>query len=177
MVICIGLTSAFENSEAQQILVITDSLKAGKKIISSSNQYLQKSIIPIAKKIQIFLSKDRCNAIHFWHCPNKLEWPRHTLVNKEAKSSHIPPTLPEKNSFLFSKKIECDLSLVSWQKSFKDSKKKGQLFLEFKDDNEKVIKPTYAKGGLWLTHIGIFNSVCARFTRIMLGHAPIGEYR
>jgi len=176
MAICISLTFAFENSEAQQILVITDSLEAEKKIISSGNQYLQKSIIPIAKKIQSFLSKDKRNAIHFWHCPNKLEWPRHTLVNKEAKLSHIPPTLPEKNLFLLSKKIECNLSLASWQKLFKDSKKKGQLFLKFEDDNEKVIKPTYAKGGSWLTHIGISNSVCARFTHMMLGHAPIGEY-
>ena len=34
----------------------------------------------------------------------------------------------------------------------------------------------YAKGGLWLPYIGISNSVCTRFTHIMLGHAPIGEY-
>jgi len=176
MAIRIGLTAAFENSEAQQILVITDSLKGGKKIIFLGDQYLQKSIIPITKKIHSFLSKDSCNAIHFWHCPNKIEWPRHTLVNKEAKSSHIPLTLPEKNLFLLSKKLECDCFLESWQKSFKDSKKKGQLFLEFEDDNDKVIKLTYAKGGLWLTYIGISNSVCVRFTHMMLGHAPIGEY-
>jgi len=140
------------------------------------DQYLQKSIIPIAEKIQNFLSKDVHNSIYFWYCPNKLEWPRHALVNKEAKSSHIPPTFPAKNSFLLSKKKECNLILESWQKLFKDSKKKGQLFLEFEDDNEKVIKPIYTKGGLWLPHIGISNSICVRFTHMMLGHAPIGEY-
>jgi len=177
MAIRIGLISAFENAEAHQILVITDALEAGKKIISSGDQYLQKSIISIAEKIQKFLSKDSRNSIHFWHCPNKLEWPRHTLVDKETKSSHTTPILPEKNLFLFSKKKECDLILESWQQSFKDSKKKGQLFLEFKDDNEKVLKPTYSKGGSWLLYIGISNSVCARFTCMMLGHAPIGEYR
>ena len=176
MAIHIGLTSAFENSEAYQILVITDALEAGKKIISLGDQYLQKSIIPIAEKIQNFLSKDSRNSIHFWHYPNKLEWPRHALVDKEAKSSHIPPTLPEKNSFLLSKKKECDLILKSWQKLFKDSKKKEQLFLKFEDDNEKIIKLTYTKGGSWLSHIGISNSVCAKFTHMMLGHAPIGEY-
>ena len=177
MAIRIGLTSAFENAEAHQILVITDALEAGKKIISSDNQYLQKSIIPIAEKIQSFLSKDGRNSIHFWHCPNELEWPRHTLVDKETKSSHTPPILLEKNSFLFSKKKECDFILKSWQQSFKNSKKKGQLFLEFEDDNEKVLKPTYSKGGSWLLYIEISNSICARFTRMMLGHAPIGEYR
>ena len=177
MAIRIGLASAFENIEAHQILVITDSLEAGKKITSSGEQYLQKSIIPIAVKIQSFLSKDSRNSIHFWHCPNKLEWPRHTLVDKETKTSHIPPTLPEKNSFLLSKKKECNRILELWQQLFKDSKKKGQLFLEFEDDNEKVIEPTYSKGGSWLPHIGISNSICTRFTRMMTGHAPIGEYR
>jgi len=75
MVIHIGLISAFENSEVHQILIITDALEAGKKIISSGDQYLQKFIIPIVEKIQNFLSKDGCNSIHFWHCSNKLEWP------------------------------------------------------------------------------------------------------
>ena len=51
MAICIGLTRALEDPEAQQVLVITDSLEAGKKIILSGNQYLQKSIIPITEKI------------------------------------------------------------------------------------------------------------------------------
>jgi len=45
MAIQIGLTSAFENIEAHQILVITDAPEAEKKIISSGDQYLQKSII------------------------------------------------------------------------------------------------------------------------------------
>jgi len=169
--------SAFESSDTHQILVITDKLKAGKKIITLGDQYLQKSIIPIAENIQRFLEKDSQNSVHFWYCPSKLKWPRHALVDEEAKSSHILPTLPEKNSFLLSKKKECDLILGSWQKLFKDSKKKGQLFLEFEDDNEQVIKLTYAKGGLWLPHIGVSNSVCVRFTRMMLGHTPIGEYR
>jgi len=55
--------------------------------------------------------------------------------------------------------------------------KRGQLFLNFEDKNQKVIKPTYAKGGSWLPSIGFTNSLCARFTRMTTGHAPIGEYR
>jgi len=87
------------------------------------------------------------------------------------------PPSPKKNSFLLSKKKECDLILESWQKSFKNSKKKGQLFLEFEDNNNRVIKPTYTKRELWLPHIGALNSVCMRFTCMILGHAPIGEYQ
>jgi len=125
----------------------------------------------------MFLEKDGYNSLHFWYCLSKLKWPRHALVDEEAKTSHVPPILLEKNSFLFSKKKECNLLLESWQKLFKDSNKKGQLFLEFEDNNEQVIKPTYAKGGSWLLHIGISNSVCTKFTHMMLRHAPIGEYQ
>ena len=55
--------------------------------------------------------------------------------------------------------------------------KRGQLFLNFEDENQKVIKPTYAKGGSWLPSIGFTNSLCTCFTRMTTGHAPIGEYR
>jgi len=177
MVICIGLTHALESSDIHQILIITDALEVGKKIITLDDQYLQKSIIPIAKKMQRFLEKNGRNSIHFWYCPSKLKWPRHALVDEEAKSCYTLPTFLDKNSFLLSKKKKCNSLLESWQKSFKDSKKKGQLLLEFEDNNEQVIKPTYAKGGSWLPHIRVSNSVCTRFMHMMLGHAPIEEYR
>jgi len=124
----------------------------------------------------VFLKKNRRNSIQFWYCSSKLKWPRYSIVNKEAKAVHTPSILLEKNSFLLSKKKECDLLLETWQKLFKDSKKKRQLFLEFEDDKEHIIKPTYAKEGSWLSYIGVSNSVCSRFTCMMLGYAPIGEY-
>ena len=174
--ICIGLMLALENSNTHQIIVITDTFEVGKKIISLGDQYLQKSIIPIVEKIQTFLKKNGQNSIHFWYYPSKLKWPKHILVDEETKSSHNSPILLEKNSFLLSKKEKCDLLLESWQKSFKDSKKKGQLFLKFENNNKWVIKPTYTKEGLWLLHIGLFNSIYAKFTCMILKHIPIEEY-
>jgi len=47
----------------------------------------------------------------------------------------------------------------------------------FEDKDQRVIKPTYAKGSSWLPSIGFTNSLCARFTHMTMGHAPIGEYR
>ena len=43
----------------------------------------------------------------------------------------------------------------------KGSKKKGQCFLDFEDEKQQVIKPTYAKGGSWLPFIGFTNLLCA----------------
>jgi len=177
MAICLGLTPVLDNNDVQHVTIVIDSLAAGQKILNFSNQPLQKSIIPMALRIRTFLEKDRCNTIQFWYCPSKLKWPRHALVDEEVKVSHAPPILPNKNSFLFSKKKECNHLLETWKTSFKNSRRKGQLFLEFEDDKEHVIKPTYTKGGSWLPYIGVSNSVCTRFTHMMLGHAPIGEYQ
>jgi len=45
--------------------------------------------------------------------------------------------------------------------SFANSLKKGYYFLNFKDEKQRVIKPTYAKGSLWLSIIGLTNSLYA----------------
>jgi len=57
------------------------------------------------------------------------------------------PILPSKNSLLFSKKKKCNNILREWQELFPASKKRGQLFLDFKDKKQSIIKPTYAKEG------------------------------
>ena len=36
---------------------------------------------------------------------------------------------------------------------------------------------SYSKGDSWLTHFGQLVTLCARATRAILNHAPIGEYR
>ena len=177
MAICIGLTSIIDNNDIQYIIVVTNLLAAGQKIINSSNQLLQKSIIPIAMKIKSFLKRSEHNIIQFWYYPSKLKCPQHALVDQEVKVSHIPPILPNKNLFLFSKKKKYNHLLEAWKSSFKSSKKKGQLFLKFKDNKECIIKPTYTKEGSWLLYIGVSNSVCARFTCMMLGHISIREYQ
>jgi len=74
---------------------------------------------------------------------------------------------------LFSKKKECNNTLCEWQTSFANSLKKGHYFFNFEDKKERVIKPTYAKEGLWLPIIGFTNSLCARFTCMTTGHAPL----
>jgi len=93
------------------ILLLSHSLVAEQKIIGYGDPPLQKSIISIAMKVKAFLERDGHNSIQFWYCSSKLKWPRHTIVDEEAKMAHAPPTLSKKNSFLFSKKKECNLLL------------------------------------------------------------------
>jgi len=68
---------------------------------------------------------------------------------------------PSKELHLFSRKKEYNNILYEWQTSFANSLKKGYYFLNFKDEKQQVIKPTDAKGSLWLPVIGFTNSLCA----------------
>jgi len=177
MAIRLGLSYSLSDNDNRNIIVITDSLTAARKIVESHVSPFQAVVAPLAVQIKEFLCKDSRNSIQFWHCPNKAEWPRHQLVDKIAKESHTQPSFPCKNSFLFSRKKECDDLIQEWQTSFVNTENKGRLFLEFEDSNLQVIKPTYTNGGSWLPSIGFYNSLCARFTRMTTGHAPIGEYK
>ena len=87
------------------------------------------------------------------------------------------PHLPQQRIISIQQDEECNNTLCEWQTSFANSLKKGHYFLNFENKKERVIKPTYAKGGLWLLTIGFTNSLCAHFTCMTTGHAPIGEYR
>ena len=177
MAIRIGLTSAVANNDTRSITVITDSLSAAQKILDSHVHPYQSAIVPIASKIKSYLNKDCRNSIHFGYCPSKAKWPKQALVDEQVKEANDTPTLPSKNSYSFSKKKECADLLNEWQTSFQTNRNRGQLFLDFEDNKGRVIKPSYAKGGLWLPIIGTTNSICARFTRMTTGHVPIGEYR
>jgi len=60
--------------------------------------------------------------------------------------------------------------------TFQASDAKVWHFLELLDDNLKPIELSYAKGGPWLKNFGHSNSLCARASRVIVNHAPIGEY-
>jgi len=141
-------TSQAKVLHSYHIIIIIDSLIARKKNLNLDIHLYQCTIIPIASKIKTFLDKDKYNSIYFWYCPRKLKWPRQAMIDKEVKVSNYYSVLPSKNSFLFIKKKEYDNILESWQTLFQDSKKRDQLFLDFKNNKEQVLKPTYIKGGL-----------------------------
>jgi len=60
--------------------------------------------------------------------------------------------------------------------TFQASDGKDRNFLDLIDDNYKIIKPSYIKGGPWLQAFGLSNLLCAHTTRAITNHALIGEY-
>jgi len=98
------------------------------------------------------------------------------LVDKESKKFNLTPILSCKTSWDYSKKEECNNIIRNWQMTFQASDLKGNHFLELLDNNYLPITPTYKKGGLWINQFGYSNSLCARATRVITNHDPIGEY-
>ena len=75
----------------------------------------------------------------------------------------------------------CSKSVLScldtWRTAFNCLTVQGHYFLTLRGKNCKPLQPSYSKGGSWLTHFGQLVTLCARVTRAILNHAPIGEYK
>jgi len=73
MAICTRLIPAMEIENVHNIIVITDSIAAGRKILESKVNPLQNIVISLTSAIKFFFRKDSRNKIHFWYCPSKAE--------------------------------------------------------------------------------------------------------
>ena len=89
----------------------------------------------------------------------------------------VTPSYPCKISWDFCKKLNSDDIINQWKMTFQVSERKGKQFLDLLDDDLNTTEPSYTKGGLWLQMFGHSNSLCARATRAITNHTPIGEYR
>ena len=67
--------------------------------------------------------------------------------------------------------------LEEWIVEFSRGETRGRNFLTLNTEKRTEATPTYAKGGTWMSYLGHSISLCARATRAILNHAPIGEYR
>ena len=151
-----------------------DSIHIARRIFDFSFQI---HIASISDKLRKFFVKNHDNSIEFWEYPSCCEWSLHNIVDKETKKFHPHPCYLYKSSWDFSKKSECNDILMRWKMTFQASDKKGHQFLELLNNDNKPLELIYSKGGTWLKYFGHSNSLCARVTRAIINHAPIGEYQ
>jgi len=114
-----------EKENVHNIILITDSIVAAKKIFESKIDSLQNIFIPVTSAVNSFFKKDSQNKIQFWFCSSKAKWPKHQLIDNQVKADNCTPVFPSKESHLFSKKKECDSILHKWQDSFTTNPKRG----------------------------------------------------
>ena len=124
-----------------------------------------------------FFNSNHDNSIEFWECPSHLKWRFHHDVDKDSKSFHLMSAYPCRISWDYCKKTDSDNIISQWKMTFQALDGKGKHFLDLLDDDFNTIEPSYTKGSSWLQVFGHSNSLCARATRAITNHAPIGEYQ
>ena len=137
---------------------------------------LQLITVSISNKLRFFI-KNSNNSIEFWECPSHCRWLLHKAVDMKTKCFYPQLLFPCKSSWDFSKKSKCDNILSSWKMTFQALDLKGWHFLDLCNEENNFLKPMYVKGRSWLKFFGHSNSLCARATRAIFNHTPIGEYR
>ena len=154
----------------------TDALHATRCIFDLSYHSYQLHSIAVSINLRAFFSKSSSSSITFWNYPSSAKWPLHSAADKETKQFKIDLVFPCKSLWDFRKKEECNSILQQWQMIFQASYYKEKKSLDLIDIDDLPAKPTYSKGGTWFKLIGHSNMLCARVTRAITNHAPIGEY-
>ena len=172
-----GINQSICFNNISKIVIITDSIYVAWRIKDSSSHSFQTMSAAILLDLCDFFNRSNDNSIEFWECPSYLKWALHNKVNKETKFFNFMPLFLCKNSWDFSKKIESNDIIKYWKMTFQASELKGNHFLDLLDSDNKIIEPTYAKGGSWLKLIGYLNLLCACTIRAITNHAPISKYR
>ena len=160
-----------------KIIVVTNSIHAVKKIFNSKLHPFQSHTTAILSELWHFFNKNHENSIEFWECLSHLKWRFHKDIDKDSKSFNLTPSYPCKISWDYCKKSDSDDIINQRKMTFQTSDGKGKHFLDLLDDNFNTIKPAYTKEGSWLQVFGHSNSLCARATRAITNHTPIGECR
>ncbi|TEB20215.1 hypothetical protein FA13DRAFT_1801198 [Coprinellus micaceus] len=120
---------------------------------------------------------DPARRINFVETPSKLKWGLQHRAHERARSlPPVPAGARPATSLDYVPKGVTDSALDAWTTMSKDREYLGSQFLTLCDPKGKPVRPSYANGGTWLRYVNDDNALCARFTRAVLNHAPIGEY-
>jgi len=121
-----------------------------------------------------FLQPQQQQQIEFWDCPSKARWHLHAIVDDDAKSTNVPSTFTLLDALGDKSSKACT---DQWIATFNHRHSKGHNSYSLESTKRSVSNHPLLKEGGWLNHIGSSVSLCARATRAILNHAPIGEFR
>ena len=172
-----AINQACSKDNISKIIIVTDSIYTTKNIFNNVSHPYHLHSIAILWELQKFFNANLDNSIEFWECPSRLKWRFYCDVNKDSKSFYPTSSYSCKISWDFYKKTNYDDIIKQWKMMFQASDGKGNHFLDLLDNEFNPIKPLYIKGSPWLQSFGYSNSLCARATRAITNHAPIGKYQ
>ena len=161
----------------ERIVIFTDSMAMAKRVVDPAVHSGQEHSLDACKTLQAWLSVRRERRIDFVETPSNLKWGLQHRAHERARS--LPPVRAgarPATSLDYVRKNVTDSALDAWATMARDREYLGSQFLTLRDPKGKPVRPSYANGGTWLRYVNDDNALCARFTRAVLNHAPIGEY-
>ena len=161
----------------KQIIVITNSLHAAKRIFNLFSHLYQLQSAVISCKLREFFYKGINNSIKFWDCLSKENQYLHLVLDKDSKNFTVLVCFPSMFSWDSSEKHVCNDIISQWKMTFQASNFKERSFLDLLNSDSNPLRTSYINEGLWLQYFGHSNLLCARATRAIVNHAPISEYR
>ena len=172
-----GINQAMNCNDISKIIVVTNSIHVTRKIFNPLFHLYQVYIAARLSKLHNYFLHHQSNSIEFWECSSCCNWALHKVVDKETKTFNPTPLFPCKMSWNFNKKSKCDDLSNNWKIIFQVSDLKERQFLKLLDSDDNIIELSYIKGEAWLKFFGHLNSLCAKASRAITNHAPIGKYR
>jgi hypothetical protein len=171
----VSKATAMEGCE--RIVIFTDSLAMARRVVDPTVHSGQEHSLDACKTLRTWLSVRCERRIDFVETPSKLKWGLQHRAHDHARSlPPVPAGVRPATSLDYVRKGVTDSALDAWTTMSKDREYLGSQFLTLRDPKGKPVRPSYANGGTWLRYVNDDNALCARFTRVVLNHAPIGEY-
>ena len=163
--------------DIKRIILITDSLSAARRAVDTSVYSGQAHSLSVVRALREFFTQYPDTSIDFCDCPSKAQWSLHHLVHEDVTNTRIAAGRHPATSLDALRSKSTTSCLDAWRSSLSHPSSQGHHFLSLKGGNRKPLQPSYAKGGSWLPFIAESVTLCARATRAILNHAPIGEFR
>ena len=164
-------------NDISKIIIITDSIHVARKIFDLLSHFYQVHTVAILSELCDYFLCYQSNSIEFWECPSCCNLALHKAVDKEIKALNPTPLFSCKMLWDLNKKSKCNDLLNNWKMTFQALDLKERQFLKLLDGNNNIIELSYIKGEAWLKFFSHSNSLCARASRAITNHAPIGKYR
>jgi hypothetical protein len=175
----LGLLRCLWLEDVETILVFTDSMASAHAVVDPSTHSGQSHSLAVIRALIPWLEADPLCKIQFWYIPSQARWDNHGKVHKYVTSTmgKVVVTPATRATLNFCREKFSVQNLDRWDNMFNDPKYRGSNFLHLWGKEGKMPRPSSHKGGKWLQAFGSDIRLCARASRAILNHAPIGAYR
>jgi hypothetical protein len=174
----IGLTDTFSHPDVNHVTLFTDTINGARHAVNPTPKSGQSHALFCARLIFDWLDANPIRDLTFVHARSALKWDLHKQAHNLSREPrrHLPMGPSPVTTLLGVWQALSNRCLADWHKMFQSPSYRGRNFLNLLGKKDKPRVPTYLAGGSWLPDLGDARA-CARVCRVILNHAPMGEFR